>query len=274
MSRNLFSRNSNEIYRTAYTPGGYDKAKLRKILIVVTVCVLISVGVVLTALLLPQSEQSKYTKSATEAVRKNNPNAEASDVKVAGGFAIAIVKDPTDQGQSKAGSVTVFRVNKDDSMVQLATGSSFNPIDLLGLGIPLATQAKLTARNTDQVKQDLVNTCGYNGDGLPSYRGFIGSFDPNGWQIDATTLDVLQQSLAAKIASGNVKAKPGKNIICVNAIHTGSSATTDSKTYASTFTLRAQFITSDGTLTDHSITFTIGPRYYRSYMLDGQKLST
>jgi flagellar basal body-associated protein FliL len=114
MSWNPFSQNSNKLYNTQYTPGGYEKAGLRKILIIV-VGVLVGVGIIVLAIYfsLPQSGQSKNTKSATSAARKETPNAKVSNVKVAGGFALATVSDPTAEGQTNAGNITIFKVNKD-----------------------------------------------------------------------------------------------------------------------------------------------------------------
>ncbi|HTB48524.1 MAG TPA: hypothetical protein VK712_00390 [Verrucomicrobiae bacterium] len=219
----------------------------------------------------PESQQSKYTKSATTAARKQTPDAKVTNVKVAGGFAIATVSDPSANSQAYAGNETVFKVNKDGSMVQLANGSSFGPLDLLGLGMPLATQAKLTGTDTLQVEQNLATQCGYSS-GEIGFSGFSGSFSPGQWQIDALTLDSLMQKLSSAINTQNNKALAGKTVICVNATQKNSNFTTDKTTYISTFTLHVQFITIDGTLTMHTITFTNGSPRYRTYTLDGQNI--
>jgi hypothetical protein len=269
-----FSQNNNEIYNNPYTPGGNEKSKLKIILILVTVFVLASIGVIalMTHSSPPKSQQDKYTQSATAAAKKKTPNAKVSNVKVAGGFAMSTVQDPTADGQANAGNVTFFKVNKDGSMTQIASGSSFSPIDLLGFGIPLATQAELTGQSLAQVQQNLASLCGYNGSNTPGYFGFDGSFSPGGWQIDATTLDGLEQALTGVLGNKNSKAKQGETVFCVNATRKNSNRSTNTKTYISTFTLELQFIASSGTVTTHTFTFATGPNYYRSYTLDGQKI--
>jgi len=270
MSWDPYSQNSNGTHNNPYTPGGYEKAKLRKLLlIVVGVLAAIAITTLVVHLSRPESQQSKYIKSATAAARKQIPHAKVKNLNVAGGFALAIVSDPTATGQANAGNTTLFKLNKDGSMTQIANGSSFDPIDLLGLGIPLATQAKLTESSTGQVRQNLADVCGYNGGSVPGYIGFEGSFSPDGWQIDSATLIGLEKVLSKAISNQNVAAKPGNAVICVNATRKNSNAVTDTKTYISTFTLQVQFVTSNGALTTHTLTFATGPNYYRNYALDG-----
>ena len=261
--------NNNQVFNKPYTPGGYEKAKLRKLLLIVVGVIL---AIIIVIALVPESQQSKYTKSATAAARKQIPDAKVRNVKVAGGFAIAIVSDPSAEGQANSGNTTIFRVNKDGSMAQLANGSSFSPIDLLGLGMPLATQAKLAGTDIVHVKQNLAAQCGNYDYGEIGFSGFGGSFNPGGWLLDAATLDGLEQKLSSIIGSQNAEAKGGKAVICVNASQKNSNFTTNKTTYISTFTLHVQFITSDGTLTTHTVTFTNGSPRYRTYTLDGQAI--
>jgi hypothetical protein len=271
MSWNSYLQNSNGI-NNPYTPGGYEKAKLRKLLLIIAgIIAAIVLLTIIVHFLGPGSQQSKYTKSATAAARKETPNAEVRDVKVSDGYAIATIYDPTADSQASAGNTTVFKVNKDGSMVQIANGSSFSPLDLLGLGIPLATQAKLTGSTTEQVKQNLANQCGY-ADGAPGYTGFDGSFNPGEWQIDAATLSGLVRALSSTINRQDAGTSSDKAVVCVNATQKNSNVTTDKTTYISTFTLQVQFVTSDGTLTTHTVTFATGPNYYRSYTLDGHDI--
>ena len=265
-------QNNNQIYNNSYTPSGYEKAKLRKLLLIVLgVFLTIIILIFIVLLSIPESQQSKYTDSATVAARKHTPNAKVKDVKVAGGFAIATVSDPVAKGQANAGNTTIFRVNKDGSMVQIANGSYFSPLNMLELGIPLATQAKLTGSDIEHVKQNLANQCGYSV-GIIGYIGFDGSFNPGGWQIDSTTLSDLEQKLTHAISIQNYNTKPSMAVVCVNATQKNSNSTTDKTSYISTFTLQVQFITDDGTLTTHTITFAVGPKYYHSYNLDGHDI--
>jgi hypothetical protein len=271
MPGNPYSQNSNAPHNP-YTSGGYEKAKVRKlVLVLVGVLAAIAIVTLVVQFSRPESQQSKYIKSATAAARKQIPNAKVKSIKVAGGFALAIVNDPTAEGQANAGNQTYFKVNADGSMTQLANGSSFGPLDLLGLGIPLATQSQLIGSSVGKVKQNLVEQCGYSG-GVPGYSGFDGSFSPDEWQIDSATLSDLEQAVSNTIVSQNAGATSSKKVICVNAIQKNSNATTDIKTYISTFTVQVQFVTGDGTITSHMLSFAIGPNHYHSYMLDGNSI--
>jgi hypothetical protein len=265
-------QNNNQIYNNSYTSGGYEKARLRKLLlIVVGVILAIIILIFIVHLSTPDSQQSKYTKSATVAARKQIPDAKVKNVKVAGGFAIATVSDPAAEGQANAGNTTVFRVNKNGSMVQLAVGSYFSPLDLLGLGIPLVTQAKLTGSDIEHVKQNLAAQCGYSY-GIIGYIGFDGSFNPGGWQIDSDTLSGLEQKLSYAINNENANMKPDMKVICVGATRKNSNDVINKTTYISTFTLQVQFVSDNGTLTTHTVTFAVGPNYYRNYTLDGHDI--
>ncbi len=261
-------QNNNLTNNNPYTAGGYEKAKLKKLLMIAVGVILI---IVIAILLIPQSQQSKYTNSATAAARKQIPDATVSNLKVAGGFAIAVVSDPSAEGQANSGNTTVFKVNKDGSMVQLANGSSFTPLDLLKLGIPLATRAELTGSSTETVTQNLEAQCGFS-QGTVGYIGFDGSFNPGGWQIDSATLSSLEQKISGVINEQNTNQKPNTQVICVSASQKNSNEAIDKTTYVSTFTLQVQFVTDNGTLTTHTITFAIGPNYYRNYTLDGHDI--
>jgi len=256
-----------------YTSGGYGRSNLKKIIfIVVSVFFAITIlALVLVFQSKPESQQSKYIKSATTAARKNTPNAVVTNIKVAGGFAIGFVSDPTSQGQSKSGNTIIFKVNNDGSMVQLAEGSSFGPLNLLGLGIPLETQANLTGSNLIQVKQNLANQCGYS-NGAIGFIGFNGSFNPGEWQIDSSTLVGLEQKISNSITSQDTNMKPDMVVVCVSATRNNSNYTINKTTYISTFILQVQFVTFNGTLTTHTVTFSVGPNYYRSYTLDGHNI--
>lgn len=257
---------NNQINSNTYTPGGYEKVRLIKLLlIVVGIFIAVTILIVLTS----GNHQDKYTKSATIAARKHAPHAKVTNVKVAGGFATALVIDPDAQDQANDGSTTIFKVNKDLSMVQLAKGSSFGPLDLLRLGIPLATQSKLTGTDIRSVEQNLANQCNYS-NGKIGYNGFDGSFSPGNWQIDAGILDLLEQKLSTTINAQNTKAKVDKSVICVNATQKNSNVSTNKTTFISTYTLQVQFIAGDGTITMHSVTFTNSSPRYRTYTLDGQ----
>jgi hypothetical protein len=264
---------NNQIYNNSYTSGGYAKSKLRKLLLVVGVILAIIIVLFIVHISQPESQQSKYTRAATLAARKQDPNAQATNVKVAGGFAIASVSDPSAQGQANAGYETIFKVNKDGSMAQIASGSSFGPLSLAELGIPLSTQAKLAGSNIGRVEQNLASQCGYGeDDGELGFSGFSGSFNPGGWQLDAATLSGLLKKLSSAISNQSASEKPGVAVICVNAAQKNSNFVTDQTTHVSTFTLQVQFITNKGTFTTHTITFTNGSIPQRTYTLDGSSI--
>jgi hypothetical protein len=271
MNSDMDLQNNNQAY-IPYTPGGYNKSNLKKIILIVAGLFLIItlITIFLVAQPKPESQQSKYLKSATIAARKNNPNAVVTNINVAGGFAIASVNDPTSQSQLNAGNTIIFKVNKDGSMTQIAVGSYFGPLNLLQLGIPLATQAQLLKINIGQAKQNLASQCGYS-NGEIGFLGFNGSFNPGEWQINSAALVSLEQKLSNAIANQASNTKSDM-VICVNAIQKNSSYTTDNTTYISTFKIQVQFITSNGILTTHNITFAIGPNYYSNYTLDGQTI--
>lgn len=258
----------------APSPGEHEhKAGLRTTAKVVVGLLVAASCVLLIYFLVPHSKPDRDTTSATVAARTQTPDAQVRNVRVAGGFAMAIVSDPhATTDQASGGNLTVFKVNADGSMSQIATGSSFSPLDLLGLGIPLLTQAKLTDSDIGQVRQSLAAACNYSGGTEPGYSGFDGSFNPGNWQIDPNTLQGLEQALTTATNTMDAGEPSDQRIICVNATRDKSDASTDPTTYATRYTLQMQFVTSDGTLTTHSLILTVGPRYYRGYTLDGHTI--
>ena len=266
MLRNLLS-NNNAQDNSSY-PASKQKNQMMVIFVLLIVLV---VGVTIIVALLNRPD--KHTQSATEAARKEIPNAEVKDVRVAGGFATATVSDPTSGSQILDGNVMIFKVSEDGSMTQIANGNSFTPIDLLALDIPLKTQAELLETDLSQITQNLAGTCGYGKGDAPGYYGFDGYFEPDRWQIDSGTLDDIQQVLTTKITNDNSTVEYNDKTICVNATGDNSNVTTDMKTYISTFTLDLEFISGGGEITTRTFTFSIGPNYYHAYTLDGRKLA-
>jgi hypothetical protein len=225
----------------------------------------------------PKSQQSKYVKSATAAVRKQLkfPHATVSHLKVAEGFAVGSVLDTS---VSPQGFLAYFKLNRDGSMTVLASGSEINPIDLLDVGIPLATQATLARRNVGQVKQRVFSECDYNGGNVPGYYGFGGSFGSKyDWELDAGTVDRVEQTLSDTISRQNATTESGKRVVCVNVgfrDRKNSTLKVDKKTYVATMTLRVGFITSSGALTHHTLKVAWGfPDRRWRYTLDGRRIS-
>lgn len=263
MPENTFSQSDNEEKRLA---------RVRMVAVVCGVVIVVGLLVLTTSFIIGKVRQDKSIKAATTAAKKYTPNPKITNLKIAGGFALATVSDSTVDGPANADNIAVFKVNKDGSMKQIAVNIFFNPLELLELGIPLKTQAKLTEKSLEKTQLALANSCNYSGSSAPGYIGFDDSFNPDGWEIDAATLDGLQQALTTVISNKNASAEFGKKTICIKATRENSNVTTDMKTYISTFTLKLRFITHDGVITNHIFTFATGPNYYRNYTLDGQQI--
>lgn len=242
------------------------------------VFILVILGIILCSafiiFVVGKGESNSDVDKAKAAARKEIPNAEAKQVVVADGFAMAIVYVPKSDSQLGSGNTTIFKVNQDESMTYLASASYFSPIDLLNFGIPLKTQAKLRETDVSDVKQELANTCNYSFDNTPGFSGFDGSFNPDGWQIDSASLDGITQTLDNVIKDTNANNNYDDKVICINTQIKDSDVNVDKTTFASTFKLKIQFITGNGAITDHDFTFTDGPIYSRTYTLDGQKIGT
>lgn len=261
------SPSNNEVNGYTYTQ---NKPEKNKVLIAVLLVVLL-VAVTVAAVIL--SRPDKLTQSALEAARKETPNARVREVRASGGFARAVVSDPKAESQIQAGNVTYFRVNGDESMTQIASGSAFSPIDLLGMGIPLPTQADITGISVDKVIKNLSDACGYSSGGGPGYAEFGGSFDPDGWQIDSGTLSNIERVLNASVNNPSTGADSNGNVVCIIATNNKSDVKTDTKTYISVFSMELNFVTDSGIVSKHAFSFSIGPNYFKSYALDGRKLT-
>lgn len=256
---NPYTQNTNSV----------NKKVIKIIVVVFSIVLCIALVVFANYKHSPKGDEYKIT----EAARKVTPDAKARNIVVADGFAMATVYVPKGQGQLGAGNTTIFKVNKDGTMTQLANASYFSPIDLLVYGIPLETQAKLSKIDVSDVKKDLANTCGYDEEiDSPGLYGFDGSFNPDGWQIDPSSMDGINSALNSFIASSNTDKEYGNKVICINTTIKDSNIDTDKTTFVSTFILKLQFITGNGVIINHKFTFTDGPVNSRVYTLDGQKI--
>lgn len=266
---NKYQQNNSEV---SYMPPEQKKS-IKKLLFIFVIFSLI-VGSVFIIFILQKTTTDSDTNKAKEAARKEIPNAEAKQVIVADGYAMAIVYVPKDNSQLGAGNTTIFKVNEDGSMTYIASASYFSPIDLLGFGIPLGTQAKLRKTDENSVRQELADSCnyGYYGLSTPGFSGFDNSFNPDGWQIDSASLNGIVKAIDKATKSKNPNTGHDDSIICINTEIEGSNVSVDKKTFASTFTLKPQFITRKGDITNHIFTFTDGPVYSRVYTLDGNKI--
>lgn len=279
MSWSPFLRNNNNYnYNAGYDPNAYTRRRKRAAIAIILAIFVALGGIALVLyIVLPKNNQQsdENTQKVTAAAQKTIPNATVSKVKVSGGYAVALVGNPSTSGsQADAGNKTLFKVNSDGSMTQIAVGSSFSALDLLELGIPFSTQAALMGGTADEAQQNFLNTCSYVGDSNPGFSGFNSSFEPDGWQIDATTLDGLLSALNTKISSDNERSTSTSDtmVVCVNAVRKNSNVTTNTQTYVSTFTIEVHLITLKGSLSVHTLTFETGPGNYRRYALDGQAL--
>lgn len=270
MSLNL-SPNPNTTNNYQYA----DRKPTRNVVVVIiTVVVLLLVIVVAMVL----SKPDKLTQSALTAARKVTPNAKVRDVKAADGFAVAVVSDPTARGELKTGVLTYFKLNDDESMTQIASGNTPLPISLLELGISLPTQASLNGSSIDDVLQNLPNDCDFSENDSVGYEdsigyaGFGGSFDPDGWQIDPSSLSNIKQVLNSAIHSRYSGAVSENGVVCVLATNNNSDVTTDKITYNSTFSLELNFVDNKGQVSKHAFTFSLGPNNIKKYTLDGRNL--
>lgn len=271
----MLQNNQNPQYNNLNNYQNYNyptnTSNKKKKIVLIVFCV---VALFVVVFVLNKKMPINQTNKAKEAARKEIPNAEVKQVVVADGFAIAIVYSPKDTGQLGSGNTIVFKVNKDSSMTYLANASDFDTIDLLNLGIPLTTQAKLKKTDLNTVKKNLENSCNYTGDFMPGFSGFDGSFDPDGWQIDSTTLNNIQQALVSVVKSNDAYKNSSDKIVCINALTKDSNIDTNQTTFESVFLIKLQFITGEGKITDHSFSFTDGPINSRVYSLDNQKIES
>jgi hypothetical protein len=263
-----YTNETNSYQQTDRQPKGNKIA----IAIIAVVLSLVTIVVVI------MGRTDKYTQSALAAARKVTPNAKVRDVKVSDGFAVATVSDPTGEGELRTGVLTYFKVNDDESMTQIASGNTPLPISLLELGISISTQADLNGSSVDDVMQNLTNECDFSEndsvgyEDSTGYAGFDGSFDPDGWQIDAGTLDHIKQVLNASLAEQSKGSSSNSSVVCVIATNNKSDVKTDTETYISTFSMELNFVDTKGDVSRHDFAFSIGPRYFRSYSLDGRNL--
>lgn len=239
-----------------------------KIIIIVFCVILFFIGVFFATKTNKKPGPNSDEEKIKIATRKEIPNAEVKQVIIAGDFASAIVFVPKDPSQLGAGNSAYFTKNSDSSFTYIASGSYFNPIDLLGFGIPIDTQSKLTQTSIDTVKYNLSNSCNYHDGGVPGFINFNNSFNPDGWQIDASSMDYIHQVLGSHLSSINSDKEFDNRIICVNALKEDSLIEFNEVTFTSTFKLKLQFITGNGVTTIHNFSFTDDPAPTRVFTLD------
>lgn len=262
---NVSSSNSN-----------YAQKNSRRTIVIVLVVLGFLLGVILVTFALLSNRPTGLETQAALAARKEIPNAEAKEVIVADGFAIAYVYVPGDKSQLGAGQSTIFRVNQDGSMTYIASASYFSPIDLLNFGIPLETQAKLKETSLDNTKKELASSCDYekNGPEATGFSGFDGTFNPDGWEIDPASLEGIIQTLDTFAQTNNTNKSYDNKIICIVTSKEGSDITVNKSTFVSTFKLKVTLITGGGEVSDADFTFTDGPVNSRTYTLGGKTITS
>jgi len=241
----------------------------RRIVLVITIVTLFVAAVVVFAIIsnpTPAQKQARQTTTTVEqTVRKKIPGANVRDVKTAGGFAMATVANPTSDAQAADGSIYIFKVDQNGNMTQLAAASSFDPITLLQLGIPFATQAQLTGQTVTQILQNL---CGPASATAPDYAGFQAIQADGQWALDTNTLISIEYRLTSYLSSQNQTIAANDQTICVIAQPTRDAQTAypDGSTITS---WNVQFITSTGNTTTHAMTITLASDYRQTTTLDG-----
>lgn len=219
-------------------------------------------------------QQNKDNNKIKIAARAQVSDAEVRNVVVSNGFAVATINSPSSNGQLKSGNIALFKENDDKSMTQIASGSSFNTIDFLDLGVPLTTQAKLLKKSLEQIKQDLADSCNYNNTNTPGYMGFNGSFHPNGWGIDASKLFFITNALDSVVSDINSGVKSDNKVICVNATTDNSNLVIDRKRQRVNYTIQVKFITNSGGTSAHTLNFSNNGNNSWDFILDGRKINT
>ncbi len=226
------------------------------------------------------SKSSRYYKAALAAARKSDgQDTTISDLKVAEGFAVATILN---ESKSPQGYLAIFKVRSVRSMTVIASGSQIDPIELVELHMPFATQVKLTWVGSEESLRNYVAGEGeYAGESTHGYSGFDGSFGPNGWEIDAGTFDSMEAALSKAIHKRNAQANASEKTIDVDAaykLNRDSKITVNKTTYSETFTLKLVFVSAIGTFTEHTLKATQHPGgaggvpAYFTYALDGRDI--
>jgi len=208
-----------------------------------------------------------------QTVRIDAPDATVSDVRSAGGFAVASVADPAAGGQAAAGLAYIFKVNADGSVTQLAAGSAFDPLALLGLGVPVSTQAELNGQTVAQVMSYL---CGSDATAAnPGFAGFDQVRAANGtWayakgQIVLGDDTGLEYSLTQYVSAQNRGGGGDGQVICVVAL--GDAQVTIDNGFAQ-IAWNVQFVTGAGEATSHAMTTATGAGGKITTTVDGKPI--
>ena len=216
---------------------------------------------------------SRYHDAALAAARKSDGrNTTISDLKVASGFAVASILN---KSRSPQGYLAIFKVHSVRSMTVIASGSEIDPVELVELRIPFATQVKLFPSESEESLQHAVADEGqYAGQNTPGFSGFDGSFGPDGWELDAGTFDSLEAALSKAVTELNADANVSNRTIDVDAAY----KLNRHNRFVQNFTLKLAFISSIGTFTIHTLEATYHggraggvPAYY-TYALDGHDI--
>jgi len=224
---------------------------------------------------------SKYYKAALAAARKyDGPDTKISGLKVARGFARALILNTSVSPQSYT---AIFKVHSVRSMKVIASGSAIDPVALVELHMPFATQVKLTWSGSEKSLRHAVATEGeYAEENTPGFTGFDGSFGPDSWELDAGRFDGIEHALSKAVHKRNAHTKNSKRTIDVDAAYKfnrHSKITVNKTTYLETFTLKLAFVSETGTFTKHTLKATQHPAQgptgssYYTYKLDGHHIA-
>jgi len=222
-----------------------------------------------------QKKQQQVTNAAQKAANtyvsnanansNANPAVTVTNVKTSGRFAIGTT---TINGNPAQG---IFTINSDGTLTQIASGTSFSPIELLGYGMSLTDIATLTGRTIAQAQQWLFTVCNYTGGSAPGYSGFTNTFANGQVTLDPQAITTIQNALTGAIAAQNATESQSQQMVCINAVTGGSTQVANPNVNVVT-TFNVQFIAGDGTLTTHSISLTVDMNFNTTVTLDGTRI--
>lgn len=249
----IFSRNN---YNIASSVGDQQQLKKRRLLLIGLIVLFVLFVIVLAVLAQPsasQRRQQKLNQTATTASqkRRSSTNWTATNTVEAGGYASSLV---TQTGQSQ-NYIVIYKVDKTGAMTEIASGSSFTPMSLLELGIPLDTQAKLTQQSLSAVQQKLEQSCGYKGGDTPGIEtNSFQSVQTDGVStLGGGKMLSIQYVLGNAISTLNAaQSNADDKVVCVTAVPTNASGENDSSINLS---FQLHFFTGNGVLTTHDFTY-------------------
>lgn len=229
----------------------------RKHIIITLVALLVFAAViVIPAIFLQPSPEQKENqvllKKTTAAIQKESPGAIVKNATTADGF----IKGTVTRTKSGQDYIAIFKASESGDMTELTSGSEFDPITLLQLGISFANQAKLNNQSVDDIKKSLMSQCNYTSGNTPGYdtSSFRKIKTREQISLNAGDIQYLQSKLNTAIQAKN--SNQDDKIVCVSAMATDNAQKTNSYISIAT-SFQVQFITGSGSISTHQIIMTV-----------------